>query len=360
MRILIIGAGVLGSVYAARLLESGQQVTLMARGARLEELRKNGLVLEDAATGRRMVWRIRTIEKLDPDSHYDLAIVLVRRNQVGELMPILAANRQIPNFLFMFNNISGPGELINAVGKRRVLLGFPGAGGQRVGPAVRYQILPALLQPTTLGEVDGRITPRLLRIAALFRTSGFPVAISRNMDAWLKTHAAIVSPIANAIYAAGGNNYRLARTRDGLALLLRAIREGFQVLDALGVPITPGYLNLIKWLPEPVLIWILQLVFGKRWVELVMTRHALAARDEMLQLARDFRSLARSTWVATPAIDELFAYIDPEKPVIPDGSARLPLRWQSFWVWVGALFSLVYLRKRRKRPGRLESVHKLT
>ena len=43
MKILIYGAGVIGSLYAALLAKSGQDVTVYARGRRLESLRKNGL-----------------------------------------------------------------------------------------------------------------------------------------------------------------------------------------------------------------------------------------------------------------------------------------------------------------------------
>lgn len=45
-KILIYGAGVIGSIYAARLSEYGYNVTVLARGKRLSELRKNGLLHE--------------------------------------------------------------------------------------------------------------------------------------------------------------------------------------------------------------------------------------------------------------------------------------------------------------------------
>lgn len=50
-RILVYGAGVLGSLYAARLAESGKDVTILARGQRLRELWEHGIVLEDARVG---------------------------------------------------------------------------------------------------------------------------------------------------------------------------------------------------------------------------------------------------------------------------------------------------------------------
>ena len=43
MRILIYGAGVIGSLYAALFEEAGYDTNIYARGKRLEALRNNGL-----------------------------------------------------------------------------------------------------------------------------------------------------------------------------------------------------------------------------------------------------------------------------------------------------------------------------
>lgn len=47
MRFVIYGAGAIGGVLGARLHESGQDVTLIARGEHLEKLRADGLTIED-------------------------------------------------------------------------------------------------------------------------------------------------------------------------------------------------------------------------------------------------------------------------------------------------------------------------
>jgi 2-dehydropantoate 2-reductase len=348
--ILVYGAGVLGSLYAARLQEAGHNVSLLARGQRLADLREYGIVLEDEATGQRTTARVNVTEQLMPDETYDLVIVVMRKNQVSAVLPALAANRHTPNVLFLINNAAGPDEYIRALGRERVLLGFVGAGGTREGHVVRY-VSAGKAQPTTLGEVDGRITPRLKQVAQTLQSARFAVSFSDNMDAWLKTHVAVVSPLANAVYMAGGDNYRLARTRDGLVLCIRAVREGFRVLRTLNIPITPGMLRILEWLPEPLLVAVLHRRFPTRQVELAVARHANAARDEMQQLADEFRVLAEAASIPTPAIDRLRVYIDPAVPPIDEGSAQIPLSWAglvtSFEVLVGVLSVLRLLRRRR-------------
>jgi 2-dehydropantoate 2-reductase len=66
VRILVLGAEVIGSVYAGGLLQFGHAVTLCARGRRLAELRDAGLILHDAHTGRRTASPARAVSSGSP------------------------------------------------------------------------------------------------------------------------------------------------------------------------------------------------------------------------------------------------------------------------------------------------------
>ena len=57
--------------------------------------------------------------------------------------------------------------------------------------------------------------------------------------------------------------------------------------------------------------------------------HAHAARDEMKQLADEFRILAQSTSVPTPAIDRLYSYTDPNARPVADGSDLILMKWRA-------------------------------
>jgi len=215
--------------------------------------------------------------------------------------------------------------MINALGRERVLIGFPGAGSTRKGHVVRYMVVSGRQQPTTFGELDGSTAPRLEQIAGVFKGAGFPVAISHNVDAWFKTHVAEVSPVANALYMTGVDNYRLARTGDGVVLMVRALKEGYKVLRALGVPITPSNHKVFNWIPEPLLVALMRCTLNTKTAETVMAGHANAARDEFKQLADEFKALARTTSVTTPAMDRLCTCFDPAVPPVPGGSTRIPM-----------------------------------
>lgn len=304
MNILVYGAGVLGSLYAARLQDAGQHVSVLARGQRLQDIREHGIVVEDVLSGQTTTTHVNVVEELGPEDRYDLAVVVMGEHQVAAVLPRLAANRQIRTVLFLHNNAAGPQAMIEALGRERVLLGFAGAGGKREGHVIHSLLIKQ--QPTTLGELDGSSTPRLEQIADAFKDAGFPVAISSNIDAALKTHAVFITCMESAVAVAGGNN-ELACRRDLLLLMVSAIRQGFKALQARGLPIVPFNLKLMfLWMPQwfQVLYWrrALQSELG----EYSLAAHAKAAPDEVRQLIAEVRALVGDTSVSIQSLDQLY------------------------------------------------------
>jgi 2-dehydropantoate 2-reductase len=320
LKILIFGAGVLGSVYAGRLAAAGQDVAMLARGARLKQLQRDGLVLLDEATGQKARPRVRVVAELRPEEVYDLVVVVVRAEQLADALPPLAANRRVPCILFLQNHALGPEALMAALGPDRVLLGFPGASGACEGATVRYRLVPQ--QKTTLGELSPHVTPRLREIAAALRAAGFPVALSRRMDAWLKTHAVFVTAVAGAIYDAGGSCAALVSQPGGVARLVRAVRQGFRALRACGVSIEPRKLAvLFLWLPLaiPVAYW--RSYIAQPAAELIFARHVRTAPAEMLELVRQVRELIHITEASAPDLNRIWAAVERWASTRPTKSA---------------------------------------
>jgi ketopantoate reductase len=343
-KILVYGTGPLGSLFAARLREGGNDVSILARGQRLADLREHGIVLVDVLTKQQTVTRVDVVEALAPDDAYDLVLVIMRKNHALAILPTLAANKHTPNVLFLMNNAAGPGALVEALGQERVLIGFPNSAGYREGHVIHClagtEDDPALVP---FGEVDGHITDRTQQMARILESApGFGAEIRTDMDTWLKYHVALLMPsLGPALYAAGTDNYRLARTRDLVVLSTRAIREGFRVLQAMGLPVTPSKFRVFEWVPEPILILAVRRLLANELMEVALVKHANAARDEVKHLADEFLALARATSVPTPTIDRLYPYLDPDTPPVADGSAEIPLRWGSLLAGASALAVVV-------------------
>jgi 2-dehydropantoate 2-reductase len=359
MKILVYGARPLGSLFAAKLRQSGHNVSILARGQRLEDLRQYGIVLENAYTGEQSTTHVTIVDALDPEDYYDLILVIMRKNHAIQVLPTLTKNKITPTLMFMMNNAAGPGELVDALGKDRVMMGFPLPGGERKGHIMRVipdnKWMPWRLP---IGEVDGSITPRTLAVAdALGSMSGYRIEVRRDMDAWLKYHVALLMPgFVPMLLACENDIERMSRTRDALVLAVRATKEAFRALHHAGIPYSPRGFWLYPWIPEPVLVWIWSKVARLPILKVSGEGHADAARDEMEYLTQEFRSVVTAAGAETPLIDQLFHYYHPQTPPLPDGSREIPMNKRGLWAMmlaVAASLATIFLFIQRRKGKRM-------
>lgn len=247
MKVLVYGAGVLGSIYAVRLHESGVDVTLVARGERLKSLREHGVLIAEGDQGVVQSVSVPVIEHAT--GRWDLVVVLVRSHQVKAVLGDLAGLNS--DVLFLLNWAAGPRPLIDVIGRDHVMLGFPNQGGRMDGDIVRYRPASRLtsLVPMSVGESDGRMTPQLERVVAMFRSAGFRVKAEKQMDAWLRTHAAFEVPLGVAVHAAGGPE-ELAKDRVAVRKMVHNMQES---LSTMTNPTVPGAFRLIRIVPKVLL-----------------------------------------------------------------------------------------------------------
>ena len=89
MDFVVLGAGAIGSVVGARLFESGHQVTLVARGAHLEALRRNGLTVETPDGEIKLDLPV-VDDPRRTDSAGDVVVLLcVKSQQTAAALPVL-------------------------------------------------------------------------------------------------------------------------------------------------------------------------------------------------------------------------------------------------------------------------------
>ncbi|MEU7370562.1 2-dehydropantoate 2-reductase N-terminal domain-containing protein [Streptomyces hygroscopicus] len=252
MKLLVYGAGVLGSQFAVRMHEAGHDVALLARGGRLSSLREHGVQLaeENSPDIRRVP--VPVVDQ--PADGYDLTTVFVRTHQVDSVLDSLAGVDG--DVLFLHNWAAGAEPLGKAIGRERVLLGFPVAAGTMDGDVVRYRRTNFITRRVAMpiGEPDGRATPRVERIVRTFRAAGVNAKAEPQMDAWLKTHAAFEVPLGLAVQAAGSTS-ALAGDPEAVRHMLRLVRHRF---DALPTPPVPRAYVALQKLPEGLLVPLFQ------------------------------------------------------------------------------------------------------
>lgn len=304
MRVLIVGAGVIGSVYAGRLLAAGHAVTLCARADRLAELKESALVLEDAQTGQRVCHKVGVVGPTQVAGvRCDIALVAVRRDQMITILPLL---QTLGTDVVFFGNAAGlVTPLTEAMGPR-ALFGFPAAAGVRDGAAVRFVLIRQ--QKTMIADPGHPRSARVLALARMFRTGRFPTTIAADADDWLTAHAAFVVPLALALYRAGVQPLLLAADEQLLRMIVQATRQAFGALAAAGNTEIPRNLHwLYVRLPERFAMHYWRRILSGPRGELWFAAHTRSAPEEMASLAHALRSAIDRTGYRAPALDELMA-----------------------------------------------------
>ena len=301
-RILVYGAGPVGTILAYQLQDAGLDVTVLARGQRLEYIQRYGVMLEPSDTGKATSRKVNVIDRLFPEDAYDLVIVAVGKNHYSRVLPFLSANIYTPNVLFLGNNVEGSGEMLRLLGRDRVLLGFPFMNGTMEGRAVQYKT--AEKTSISISELDGRVSERLTWIMGLLEGAGFNVVANQDIEAWLKYHAAVILPLACAYFKAGRDVKGLTGDRESMTGVIKAMREGFSVLKELGYPFALESLKRLEGLPMMLAVPYLRRELNKAELEYVLTR-AEAMKGELEVLDKEFSKLKGSISLQTPIYDEL-------------------------------------------------------
>jgi len=312
-KILVIGAGVNGSAVIACLCYAGLDAKVLARGKRYEEIKDEGIIIEDPFTHKRSITKVPVINSLEPEDIYDYILVIVRKNQVADLLPMLAENRS-PNIVFMGNNISGPAEFARVIDRQRIMLGTVIAGGKRDGNIIRALVFTGAATPP-FGEMDGTITPRLKRLVETLRSAGIKAKTSKDMIDYQMTHAVGVALIGKLAMKYNCDLLALARSEEDLRLFVDARREAHQVLRALGHKIVPLLEDTIRITPRSMQVSEMRALLNSKFGEIGVAYHVSQAPDEMRQLAMELRALVGQAGLPVPALRQLLGADERYVPV---------------------------------------------
>ncbi|MGD0582274.1 MAG: FAD-dependent oxidoreductase [Bacteroidales bacterium] len=298
-RILVIGAGVNGCACATELYKAGIDVTVLARGKRYDDIKTEGIIIENPFNKKRNITKVPVINELQPEDIYDYILVIIRKNQISDLLPVLANNIS-PNIVFMGNTLSSPDDYIKAIGKDRVLMGSVFAGGRRENNIIKAFIVKSIAG--AVGEVDGTITPRLIRLKNILRQGGFKSTTSTNIVDALITHAAGLPVLALSVMKYKLNLRELTKSTEDLFLIVDATRESYSVIKALGYKIIPKSTNMIYIIPRFIQVALLSILLKTKFFEVGGVYHISQAPDEMNFLAGELKDLVEKSGLPVPAI----------------------------------------------------------
>ncbi|GFZ30068.1 hypothetical protein CSC2_05940 [Clostridium zeae] len=284
-RILIFGAGVVGSIYALRFAQYGLDVTLLARGKRLETLKKDGLLYNDNGTIKNIA--INTIGKLEDDDIYDFIFVPVRYDQSEAALSTIKNNKS-KNIITLTNTL-GYDRWLDIVGER-LLPGFPGAGGDLKDGILYAQFGTAKHQGTIFGEINGQTTERVKELAKIFEVANLHYEIQDNIKAFHISHTATAIVIKHFYTKDGMMNIETAKSESTLFKIATELKENLQKVEQAGIPVIPKEIKSMGEVPEKEIIdMYLNMLSNDFTIDVLLGNHAISAKREIMMLDEMFR-----------------------------------------------------------------------
>ena len=206
MNFLILGAGGIGSYFGARLIESGNEVSFVARGKQLQALQQKKLKLqhpEFCFEQKVISYNIEEITKLD-FSNFDAVLLTTKSTStlaLSKLLQICFDNEEkIPYIVSLQNGVENEEILSFDLNKKYIIAGLTRKiGAHIVSPAVINATGSA---ETILGAIEKTVENQefLEKLKKVLITAKIPTQLSDNinLELWKKL---IINNGVNAICA---------------------------------------------------------------------------------------------------------------------------------------------------------------
>lgn len=180
MKIAVVGCGAMGSVYAGLLASAGHEVwAIDTWREHIEAIRSSGLRVQ-GASGDRTVPVCATTNAAEA-GYCDLVIIATKAMHVAKaaqsVRPLIGPDTVV---ISIQNGLGGPDAAAKVLGRERVAVGVVGGFGASIkAPGHAHHNGWELVR---LGEFSGPVTPRLEKIADVWRSGGFRVKCFDDID----------------------------------------------------------------------------------------------------------------------------------------------------------------------------------
>jgi 2-dehydropantoate 2-reductase len=233
MKIVVYGAGAVGSFFGAMLARYAQEVQFVARGAQLEALRSRGLTIDSTLMGRIQVPPMPAAETAAHLERGELILVCVKAYQTEDILDDLEhAMRDTSIIVPLQNGVESDEVLASRFGRERVATAVVYVGATLEEPGLLSHVARGSI---VLGARLGFDPSRLPSVRDVLAVTGQAVSITGDIhhERWYKL-----------IWNAGFNTVSAVTGRPPAELLLRPelrelvtgiMREVVAVANAQGI-----------------------------------------------------------------------------------------------------------------------------
>ena len=251
MKICIYGAGAVGGLTAAWLARSGHEVSVVARGAQLDAIRRSGLRVKSG--GAVDTFKVKASADAAELGTQDYVFVAVKAQSLtdvaggispllGEQTSIVTAMNGVPWWFFdrlgfhkgkeRLESLDPGGKLARAMPTDRVVGCVIHLAASTPEPGLINHNMGRRL---IVGEPGGRNTQRTRRIADALKEAGFEVAVTDAIEKefWVKLLGNVsFNPVSALTFSTAD---RLIATAEVKAFMVNIMREVLEIGRAVGV-----------------------------------------------------------------------------------------------------------------------------
>jgi 2-dehydropantoate 2-reductase len=249
VKICVYGAGAVGGLIAAWLARSGHDVSVVARGAQLDAIRREGLRVR--SKGRSETWPVRAEAdpaKLGPQ---DYVLVTVKAQSLagvaetiapllGKDTSVVTAMNGVPWWFFhgmkrqdsRLESLDPGGKLSRAIPTERVVGCVIHLAASTPEPGLVSHNMGSKL---ILGEPGGRNTARTKRIADALAAAGFEIVVTDSIEKefWVKLLGNVSFNPVSALTVTTAD--QLIQNEEVKAYMVEIMREVLAIGRAVGV-----------------------------------------------------------------------------------------------------------------------------
>jgi 2-dehydropantoate 2-reductase len=194
VRIAVVGAGAIGGFLAAALARSGNDVVIVARGAHLEAIRREGIAVDHSDLGP-FVARVDASDDLRDFGAVDVALLTFKAHQWSEFLPQFVAGTAVVTLQnglpFWFRrhpplrSVDPSGDIGATFDDAHTIGGVVHVSGHIIAPGHIHQSGGTRY---VLGSIDPASVPLLDRLTESMRAAGLQPEINPNIRelVWLK------------------------------------------------------------------------------------------------------------------------------------------------------------------------------
>ena len=304
MKIMIVGAGIIGSIYGWAFADAGHEVTHLVRPGRAAQF-SQGIeidmydVRKDHKRNYLGHYSIRVTECV-PKENFDLVIVPTKHYRLIETLEQVVPQTGNADYWLLTQNWEGVEAINTILPPSRYVFGDAKAGGKFEGNK-----LIATIASVDIGQVGGRHDACLEKVVSLCQSAQVGVTLQENILHYLWVQYAVTGGLWPALVKGGSIDAALSNRAIG-DQAFRAVRECLEVVCRRGVdlknyPETKMYLNT-----SPVGLWFaslaIKVMFRTNKLVSRSSAHGLGDAQEVRTFFFDLLNTGRQMGLDMPAM----------------------------------------------------------